>query len=62
MGMNIGRGDNIMREMAWEVNLTNHDLQQSGQAVTPKKRKAGMIACCALLAFIVLLIALFILL
>lgn len=62
MGMNIGRGDHIMREMARETGLINHDLKRQGQETDPGKVRAGRIACCVLAAFIVLIVSLFLLL
>lgn len=62
MGMNIGRGDNVMKEMAREVNLLEHDRENTSNELNQKKRKLGRIACCIILAFIILILALFILL
>lgn len=62
MGMNIGRGDNVMKEMAREVNLLEHDRENTINELNQKKRKLGRIACCIILAFIILILALFILL
>ncbi len=61
MGMDIGRGDNVMREMAREVNLAEHDRKsEAGSSVSPAKKKAGMIACGALVAVIVVIVLLFV--
>lgn len=62
MGMNIGKGDNVMKEMAREVNLLEHDRENTSNELNQKKRKLGRIACCIILAFIILILALFILL
>lgn len=63
MGTNIGRGDNVMREMARETNLLEHDRKTGAETpVSPANKKAGMIACCGLVALIVVIVLLFVVL
>lgn len=61
METNIGRGDNVMKEMAREVNLAEHDRRtEAGKPVSPSQKKAGMIACCGLVAVIVIIVLMFV--
>lgn len=54
------RNDNIMREMAREVNLLEHDRKHEAQKEMSKsRRKAGIIAFWCVLAFIVFILLLF---
>ncbi len=63
MGMNIGRGDNVMREMARETNLLEHDRKtEAGKNITPESRKKGMIAFGCMVAVVVVIVLLFIVL
>lgn len=63
MGMNPGRGDNIMREMAREVNLMESDRRrEADMPISPAKRKAGIIAFGCVAALLVVLILLFVIL
>lgn len=59
MGMNIGRGDNISKEMVREINLLENDRKVSNGATNPKKKTLGKIAFIIILLFIILIIALF---
>ncbi len=57
------RNDNIMQNMAREVNLMEHDRKHEAQTpVTDKQRKIGQIAFGAVLGFIVVIILLFVIL
>lgn len=63
MGTNIGRGDNIMREMAREVNLVESDRRrEADMPISPAKRKAGIIAFGCVAALIVVILLLFVIL
>ncbi len=57
------RSDNIMREMAREVNLLDDDVKrEKEQPISPAKKKAGVIAFWCLLALLVAIIMLFVIL
>lgn len=57
------RNDNIMQNMAREVNLMEHDRKHEAQTpATDKQRKIGQIAFGAVLGFIVVIILLFVIL
>lgn len=63
MGINPGRGDNIMREMAREVNLMENDRKrEADMPVSLTKRKAGIIAFVGVAALIVAILLLFVIL
>lgn len=63
MGINPGRGDNMMREMAREVNLMESDRKrESEKPASPAQRKAGLIAFGCVAAVIVVILLLFIIL
>ncbi|MDO4302381.1 MAG: hypothetical protein Q4D94_00585 [Bacillota bacterium] len=63
MGTNIGRGDNVMREMARETNLLEHDRKtEAGKDITPESRKRGIIAFGCTLAVVAVIVFLFIVL
>ena len=62
MGMDNNK-DNIMRDMAREVNLLNDDVKrEKEQPISPAKKKAGVIAFWCLLALLVAIIMLFVIL
>lgn len=63
MGFGTGgmrRDDNLMHEMAREVQLMEYDRQHSGQENNPQKRKMGLIAFWCLLALLLLILSLFV--
>ena len=55
------RGDNLMQNMAREVNLMEHDRkQEAGKPTTEKQKKTGKVLFGILLGLFVLLILLFV--
>ena len=57
------RRDNIMQNMAREVNLMEHDNKTSSQKpISAKERKVGIIAFWSILALVIFLILLFVIL
>lgn len=57
------RRDNIMQNMAREVNLLEHDNKTAVQKpISAKERKAGIIAFWSILALVIFLILLFVIL
>lgn len=63
MGINPGRGDNVMREMAREVNLLDSDRRrEADMPISPVKRKAGIIAFGCVAALIIVILLLFVIL
>ena len=52
--MAVMRRDNIMQNMAREVNLLNHDNKREAEKpISAKERKAGIIAFWCILALVV---------
>lgn len=61
--MAVMRRDNIMQNMAREVNLLNHDNKREAEKpISAKERKAGIIAFWCILALVVFIILLFVIL
>ena len=59
----IGRGDNIMREMAREVNLLEQDRNNSAQEeISQKQRMRGQIIFGVIALALVVIVALFVVL